>query len=36
MFVQNKDKNMLNSFVYNKMMACTMMCMCCFVLHRKR
>jgi len=36
MFVQNKDKNMRNSFVNNKMMTCTMMCMCAFVILWKR
>jgi hypothetical protein len=34
-FGENKDKNMLNSFVNNKMMTCTMMCMCSFIVLRE-
>jgi hypothetical protein len=35
-FDENKDKNMLNSFVNNKMMTCTMMFMCAFIVGRER
>ena len=35
-FDENKDKNMFKSFANNKMMTCTMMCMCAFVVLWKK